>query len=87
MPAKSCLACSLLTRLPQSCPGRKPSFSVVKRPARPYKSAIQNRYTVGNAKGAEPPRAGPDRQPEAAPPFRAAGEAARLDVVRRDHLG
>jgi hypothetical protein len=34
------------------CPGRKPPFLAVKRPARPYKSAIQNRFTVENAKGA-----------------------------------
>ena len=35
------------------CPGRKPPFWTVKRPARPYKIAIQNRFTVENAKGAE----------------------------------
>jgi hypothetical protein len=34
------------------CPGRKPPFLAAKRPARPYKSAIQNRFTVGNAEGA-----------------------------------
>jgi hypothetical protein len=34
------------------CPGWKMSFLVVKRPARPYKSAIQNRFTMVNAKGA-----------------------------------
>jgi hypothetical protein len=28
-----------------SCPGRKPPFLTVKRPARPYKSAIENRFT------------------------------------------
>ena len=27
------------------CPGRKPAFLVFKRPARPYKSPIQNRFT------------------------------------------
>jgi hypothetical protein len=27
------------------CPGRKPAFLAVKRPARPYKSPIQNRFT------------------------------------------
>jgi hypothetical protein len=27
------------------CPRRKPPFSAVKRPARPYKSPIQNRFT------------------------------------------
>ena len=32
------------------CPGRKPPFSAVARPARLYKSTIQNRFTVGNAK-------------------------------------
>jgi hypothetical protein len=32
------------------CPARKPPFWAVKRPARPYKSAIQTRVTVGNAK-------------------------------------
>jgi hypothetical protein len=35
-----------------ACPGRKPSCWAVKRSARPYKSAIQTRFTVGNAKGA-----------------------------------
>ena len=34
------------------CPGRKPPFFVVKRLARPYKSAIENRFRWGNAKGA-----------------------------------
>jgi hypothetical protein len=28
-----------------TCPGRKPPFLVFKRPARPYKNAIQNRFT------------------------------------------
>jgi hypothetical protein len=35
-------------------PGRRagnPPFWAVKRPVRPYKSAIQTRLTVGNAKG------------------------------------
>jgi hypothetical protein len=27
------------------CPGQKPAFLVFKRPARPYKSPIQNRFT------------------------------------------
>jgi hypothetical protein len=27
------------------CPGRKPAFSVFKRPARPYKNVIQKRFT------------------------------------------
>jgi hypothetical protein len=33
----------------------------VKRPARPYKSAIENRFTMGNAKGSvnAPPGPGP----------------------------
>jgi hypothetical protein len=34
------------------CPGRKPPFWAVKRPARPYKTATQKRFTVENAKGA-----------------------------------
>ena len=34
------------------CPGREPPFSAVTRPARPYKTAIQNRFKVGNAEGA-----------------------------------
>ena len=33
------------------CPA-KPAFSAVKRPARPYKSPIQNRFTMQNADGA-----------------------------------
>ena len=36
---------------PGVCPGRKPPLLAVKHPARPYKSAIRNRFTVGNAKG------------------------------------
>jgi hypothetical protein len=35
-----------------SLPGRKPPFWAVKRPARPYKIAIQNRFTMENAEGA-----------------------------------
>jgi hypothetical protein len=31
------------------CPGPKPPFLAVKRPARPYKSAIQHRSTVEHA--------------------------------------
>ena len=31
--------------LPLDCPGRKPPFLAVKRPVRPYKNAIQNRFT------------------------------------------
>jgi hypothetical protein len=45
-----------------SCPGRKSPFLAVKRPARPYKNTIQNRSTMGNAKGASPPREGPGRE-------------------------
>ena len=33
-------------------PSQKTMFWAVKRPARPYKSAIENRFTMGNAKGA-----------------------------------
>jgi hypothetical protein len=36
----------------QHCPGRKPAFLVSKRPARPYKSPTQNRFTWENANGA-----------------------------------
>jgi hypothetical protein len=31
-------------RVRVDCPGRKPPFLAVKRPARPYKSAIQKRF-------------------------------------------
>ena len=41
------------------CPGRKPPFFAVKRPARPYKSAIEKRFRWGNAKGAYPPLGAP----------------------------
>ena len=34
------------------CVGRKPPFLAIKHPARPYKSAIQNRFTVKNANDA-----------------------------------
>ena len=34
------------------CPGRKPPFWAVKRPARPSKRAIESRSAVGNATGA-----------------------------------
>jgi hypothetical protein len=33
-----------------SCPGRKPPFLDFKRPARPYKTATQTRFTMGNAR-------------------------------------
>ena len=36
----------------EDCPRRKPPFSAVKRPARPYRSAIQYRFTQENANGA-----------------------------------
>jgi hypothetical protein len=41
------------------CPGRNPPFLAAQHPARPSKSATQTRFTVGSAKGAEPPPAGP----------------------------
>ena len=34
------------------CPGQKPPFWAVKHPARPYRSAIENRCTSGNAEAA-----------------------------------
>jgi hypothetical protein len=34
------------------CPGRKPPFLAVKHPARPYKRAVQTRFTMDSAKGA-----------------------------------
>ena len=34
------------------CPGREPPFLAVKCPARPYKRAMQNRFTARNAKDA-----------------------------------
>jgi hypothetical protein len=43
------------------CPGRKPPFLYVKRPARPYKTAIQKRFPMENANGAYTPLGGPDR--------------------------
>jgi hypothetical protein len=41
-----------LSRPAPTYPGRKPPLLAVKRPARPYKSAMENRFTVGNADGA-----------------------------------
>jgi hypothetical protein len=41
--------------------GKEPPVWAVKRPARPYKIAIQNRVTAGNANDAGRPRARPDR--------------------------
>jgi hypothetical protein len=32
----------------EDCPGRKPPFVDVKRPARSYKSAIESRFTLDN---------------------------------------
>jgi hypothetical protein len=32
------------------CPGQRPPCLAVKRPARPYKSRIENRVVVGSAK-------------------------------------
>jgi hypothetical protein len=46
-----------------SCPGRKPPKTVIKCPARPYKSTrviYKRQFTVGNAKGTYTPREGPD---------------------------
>jgi hypothetical protein len=36
---------SFTARSSPPCPGQKPPFLPVKRPARPYKSPIQNRFT------------------------------------------
>ena len=46
----------------RDCPGRKTAmcFLATKRPARPHKRAIENRFTVDNVKGAKAPRAGED---------------------------
>ena len=45
---------------PVEGPGQKSPFWAVKHPARPYKSAIESRFTVENATGVQTPRAGPD---------------------------
>ena len=37
---------------PTASPGRKPPFWEVKRPARPCKCALQNRFTVEKSEGA-----------------------------------
>jgi hypothetical protein len=50
--------------------GRKPPSRAIKRPARPYNSAIRNWFAVANAKGARPSRA-------------KAWTAEAVDVVRR----
>jgi hypothetical protein len=36
----------------QHCPDRKPPKRAVKRPARPYKGAVENRFVMENAKAA-----------------------------------
>jgi hypothetical protein len=36
----------------RDCPGPKPPFLAVTRPARPYKSTTERRFTMGNAKAA-----------------------------------
>ena len=75
------------------CPGRKSPFLAVKRHARPYKSAIQTRFTMGNAKGFEPPRAVPDRDGRVvgrcmvARVVRAVGAAERPDSRDTQGLG
>jgi hypothetical protein len=50
----------------QNCAGAESDTptSAVKRPARPCKSAMENRFTTENADGASPPRAGPYREGE-----------------------
>jgi hypothetical protein len=35
-----------------ACPGRRPPFPAVRRPARPHNRATQNRSTAGDAEGA-----------------------------------
>jgi hypothetical protein len=44
--------CGKMTASSTYCPGRKPPIWAVTRPARPYKSDIQNRFTIENVKGA-----------------------------------
>jgi hypothetical protein len=64
----------------EDCPGRKPPFLAIKRPAHPYKCATQNRFTVQNAKAVRAPpggRAGPDGRPAARGRRRAARTGAR----------
>jgi hypothetical protein len=62
---------------PFVCPGREPAFLAVERPARPYKSPIQNRFTSENARARlTAPRAAPDDVLE-----------GLLVVVRDEHLG
>jgi hypothetical protein len=45
------------------CPGHKPPCWAAKRPAHPCESAIQNRFTMENAKGANRPGEGPGPWP------------------------
>ena len=67
-------------RLPLAggCPGRTPPFRAVKHPPRPSKNVIQSRCGLESAKGARPPRAGPDRD-EAQPTVE--------DLARRAGVG
>lgn len=44
-----------------NCPGRESPFGAAMHPAHTYKNATHNGLTMENAKGAPPPRAGPDR--------------------------
>ena len=44
------LALLLEVRAQRFCPGRKPPFWTVKRPARAYKSAMHSRFTMENTK-------------------------------------
>ena len=41
---------SAMTASSTYCPDRKPPIWAVKRPERPHKSAIQNRFTIENVK-------------------------------------
>jgi hypothetical protein len=41
-----------LSVVTDACPGRKPPFSAVKHPARPYKNAMENRLKQENGNGA-----------------------------------
>jgi hypothetical protein len=55
--------------------------------ARPYKSTIQTRFAIGNAKAASPPRAGPDGRDGEALVHTAARVAEALDDGLRDRAG
>jgi hypothetical protein len=54
VPSASAHATHTPSDVPQlsSCPGRKSPFLMVKRSARPYKSAMQNQFTTENAEAA-----------------------------------